>query len=216
MTLRYPILTLLVATLLSSGCSTPLTRDLADCIHAEAGLGLGIYLEAEVTDWIHPAVGVFDVGMKPRQSIGWDPRPGQPVGQMRTAAFPLTLGGALANLIGDEDHFGEWLQSPGSVLLANLSLTGNDYITGENCSLLRMHRYFPNPMLNRAPSLEELSPQQQLSRDSWIGFSGTLLIFNFDFGINPLEIVDAIGSIFGWDMMADDGRITEESPSPDS
>ena len=202
---------LICTILLISGCSAPLKRDLADCVQAEVGLGLGIYLEAEVTDWVHPSVGVFDLSMKPRQSIGWDPRPGQPVGQLRTAAFPLTLFGIPANIAGKEELFGEWLQPPGAVLLANLSLTGNDYITGENNSLLRMHRYFPNPLLTRAPSLEALTPQQQRSRDSWIGFSGTLLILNFDFGINPLEIADMMGSIFGWDILSDDGRITEET-----
>lgn len=208
--LRVTSSILLGTFLLISGCSAPLKRDLTDCFHAEAGLGLGIYLEAQATDWLHPAIGVGDLALKPRQSIGWDPRPGQPVGQLRTAAFPVSTLALPASLIGNEDLFENWgLSSPDQILIANLSLSGNNYITGENCSLLRLHRLAPNPILTRAPSLEALTPRQQLSRDTWIGFSGTLLFFNFDFGINPLEIIDMMTSVLGWDLLADDERITE-------
>ena len=201
---------LIWASLLISGCSAPLQRDLADCVHAEVGLGLGIYFEAQATDWLHPAVGVADLALKPRQSIGWDPRPGQPVGQLRTAAFPVSTLALPAAVFGREDLFENWgLSSPEQILIANISLSGNNYITGENCSLLRLHRLAPNPILTRAPSLEALTPQQQLSRDTWIGISATLAIFNIDFGINPLEIIDMMTSTLGWDLLADDGRITE-------
>ncbi len=201
---------LLGAILLISGCSAPLKRDLADCVHAEAGLGLGIYLEAQVTDWVHPAIGVADLSLKPRQSFGWDPRPGQPVGQLRTAAVPVSTLALPASLLGGANLFENWgLSSPEQILIANLSLSGNNYITGENCSLLRLHRLAPNPILTRAPSLEALTPHQQLSRDSWVGFSATLAVFHFDFGINPLEIIDMMTSVLGWDLLADDERITE-------
>jgi hypothetical protein len=203
-------LLLLVASFVTSGCSAPMQRDLADCVHAEAGLGLGIYLEAQATDWLHPAIGAADLSLKPRQSVGWDPRPGQPVGQLRTAAFPISTLALPATLMGRADLFENWgLSSPEQILIANISLSGNNYITGENCSLLRLHRLAPNPILTRAPSLEALTPNQQLSRDSWIGFSTTLAIFHLDFGINPLEIIDMMTSAFGWDLLADDERITE-------
>ena len=194
--LRVSSSILLGTFLLISGCSAPLKRDLTDCLHAEAGLGLGIYLEAQVTDWVHPAIGVADLSLKPRQ--------------LRTAAFPVSTLALPASLLGGADLFENWgLSSPEQILIANLSLSGNNYITGENCSLLRLHRLAPNPILTRAPSLEALTPHQQLSRDSWVGFSATLAIFHFDFGINPLEIIDMMTSVLGWDLLADDERITE-------
>ena len=210
---RMGALTLSFLSLLVGGCSAPLKRDLTDCIRAEAGIGFGLHLEAQATEWLHPAVGLADVSFKPLQTIGWDPRPGQPVGRLRTAAFPAALlGYPFFRLSGTGEPWDDWNDDPGRILASSLILMGNDYISGESSSLFQLHRYFPNPLLVKAPSLEILTPSQQRSRDSWIGFSVTLGVLSLDFGINPLEILDMMGSALGWDILSDDGRITETPP----
>jgi len=174
------------------------------------GAGVGLYSEVQVTSWIHPAVGFADANLSPRYTIGWDPRPGQPAGALRTAAFPtLLVAFPFYQRYWENAGFGDQY-SPEQGLLAAVILMGNHYVEGESCSMLRLHRNIPNPMLKTDPQLASLSKTQRHSRNSWIAISGTLGILTFDAGINPLEIFDAITGLVSIDLLGDDDRGAED------
>jgi len=196
--------------LLLAGCSSQELRnrgqDLSESLRCRVGAGVGLYAEAQITSWIHPAIGFADANLSPRYTIGWDPRPGQPAGTLRTAAFPtLVVGFPFYRSYWQEAGFGD-SYTPWHGFLAPWILMGNHYVEGESCSLLRLHRKIPNPMLNPDPALKSLSPTQRCSRDSWIAISGTLGVVTFDAGINPLELLDAITGLVSIDLLSDDDR----------
>jgi hypothetical protein len=200
--------------LLLAGCSSQQLRvhgnDLCDAVRLRIGAGVGLYSEVQITCWIHPAVGFADANLSPRYTIGWDPRPGQPAGTLRTAAFPtLLVAFPFYHRYWQKAGFGDHY-SPKHGLLAGAILMGNHYVEGESCSMLRLHRNIPNPMLKTDPRLEALSRTQRHSRDSWIAISGTLGVLTFDAGINPLEILDAITGLVSIDLLGDDDRGTED------
>ncbi|NRA74769.1 MAG: hypothetical protein HRU16_02415 [Planctomycetes bacterium] len=197
-----------------AGCSGQQLRDRArdfgDTLRWRVGAGVGLYSEVQVTSWIHPAVGFADANLSPRYTIGWDPRPGQPAGALRTAAFPtLLVAFPFYQRYWENAGFGDQY-SPKQGLLAAVILMGNHYVEGESCSMLRLHRNIPNPMLKTDPQLAALSKTQRHSRNSWIAISGTLGVLTFDAGINPLEIFDAITGLVSIDLLGDDDRGAED------
>ena len=194
---------------MTSGCGSNLQArraDMADIFRLQIGAGIGLYGEVEATRWIHPAVGFADANLFPRYSLGHDPRPGQPAGRLRTAAFPTLLVAAplYTEPWGEPDASS--MRTPLRGWSGALCLMGTDYVAGESCSLLQLHRNFPNPLLTRAPALEALSPAQNRSRNSWLAISGTLGVVSIDGGINPLELLDALLGWFSIDLMDDDHR----------
>lgn len=177
-------------------------RDLGDCVRASVGLGVGLYVEAQATSALYPSVGFGDVSLAPKRTLGWDPRP-LPPGRVRTAAFPSMLVGwpiyrQEMISMGFEDTSPGWRGA-----LSPMILLGNHHVEGRANSLFGLHRAIPNPLLGEPPP--ETSPDRW-SRRSWFGASGTLGVVTFDFGVNPLEIVDLLGGLVGWDPMGDDGR----------
>lgn len=199
-----------VFSLLLVGCSGQQLRncgaDLADSVRFRVGAGLGLYSEVQLTSWIHPAVGFADANLSPRYTVGWDPRAQQPAGTLRTAAFPtLVLGFPFYRSYWQESGF-EDSYTTRHAFLAPWILMGNHYVEGESCSLFQLHEKIPNPILQPAPGLKALSQKQRRSRDSWIAISGTLGVATFDFGINPLELVDAVFGLICVDLLDDDER----------
>ncbi len=199
-------------TLLLSGCSGLDLRsrgaDLGDALRLRLGAGIGLYGEVEATSWIHPAIGFADASLTPRYTLGWDPRPGQPAGMLRTAAFPTLL-------VASSFYTEPWGPSrsndtpaPLRGFLGACILMGNHYVEGESCSLLRLHDKIPNPVLSPAPSLAALTDNEQRSRNSWLAISGTLGVVTFDVGINPLELIDALLGCFSIDLLEDDESTT--------
>ena len=202
---------LLGITPLLCGCSSAFKRDVTDCFRAKVGVGVGLYAEAEVTSLIQPAVGFGDGSITRMSTVGWDPRLGQPAGMLRTAAFPtLLLGFPFYESPWPESTPEEEFENRKRGLLGALILMGNHYVEGESCSLFGLHEQIPNPLLSQAPSLQQLTPLQRRSRDSWIAISGTLVLLNVDLGVNPLEILDMLGSLLGLDLLSDDERLNGE------
>jgi hypothetical protein len=196
------------AAVLLSGCSAIDLRsrgaDLGDALRLRLGAGIGLYGEIEATSWIHPAIGFADASLTPRYTLGWDPRPGQPAGMLRTAAFPTLL-------VASSFYTEPWGPSGSSDIPAPLRgflgaciLMGNHYVEGESCSLLRLHEQIPNPVLSPVPSLTKLTASERSSRNSWLAISGTMGIVTFDVGINPLELLDAVLGCFSIDLLEDD------------
>ena len=199
------------------GCSGQQIKDrseqLGQGLRFQIGAGIGLYGEVQATSWIHPAIGFADANLSPRYTIGWDPRPQQPAGTLRTAAFPsLILGFPFYSPFWEEVGFGE-SYSPKNAFLAPWILMGNHYVEGESCSLFQLHRQIPNPLLSRAIGLEQLTAKQQRSRDSWIAISGTIGLVTFDIGINPLEIFDTMKNLISVetpeDTNVDDSSLEE-------
>jgi hypothetical protein len=185
-------------------------RDLGDCVRASVGLGVGLYAEVQATSVLHPSVGFGDVSLAPRKTVGWDPRP-IPPGRVRTAAFPtLVLAWPIYRRemisMGFEDTAPGWRG-----FLSPLILMGSHHVEGRANSLLGLHRWLPNPMLGEMPPE---SSSERLSRQSWFAVSGTLGVVQADFGVNPLEIVDLLGGLVGWDVLGDDARGDIPPPTP--
>jgi hypothetical protein len=185
-------------------------RDLGDCVRASVGLGVGLYAEVQATSVLHPSVGFGDVSLAPRKTLGWDPRP-IPPGRVRTAAFPTLL---LAWPIyrremismGFEDTAPGWRG-----FFSPLILMGSHHVEGRANSLLGLHRLLPNPMLGKSPPE---TPPERWSRETWFAVSGTLGVVHADLGINPLEIVDLLVGLVGWDLLGDDERGKAPPPPP--
>ena len=200
------LLLLLCGCASSNGWWQARVRDVTDCARLGVAGGIGLYGEVQLTSALHGAVGIADASLVPAYSAGWDPRPGQPPGRVRSAAFPLLLVGwplyarEQVDLgLGDTHPYRR-------SILAPLFLMGNHHVEGEAVSLLGLHRLVPNPLLVEAPSLTALTPRQRLSRDAWFAVSGTVGVLSIDGGINPLEILDLIVGFLGRDLLADDNR----------
>lgn len=178
--------------------------DLTDCARFEVSAAVGLYGEVQLTSAIHGAVGLADASLTPALSIGWDPRPGQPRGRVRSAAFPIMLVGW--PIYGKEQtDLGLADTHPyRRSILAPFFLMGNHHVEGEAVSLLGLHRLVPNPLLIEAPSIAALNEKERGSRGAWISFSGTAGVVSIDAGVNPLEIVDLLGGFIGLDPLGDD------------
>lgn len=184
-------------------------RDLGDCVRGSVGLGAGLYVEAQATSALHPSVGFGDFSLAPKQQLGWDPRP-LPPGRTRTAAFPTLV---LAWPIYRQDmiDMGYADTAPGwRGFLSPLILMGSHHVEGRANSLLGLHRWLPNPLLGDPP---EETPAETWSRRSWFGVSGTVAVLSVDAGVNPLEIVDLLTGLVGWDLLGDDDRTARSAPS---
>ena len=180
-------------------------RDLGDCVRGSVGLSGGLYVEAEATAVLNPSAGFGDFAIPPKWTLAWDPRP-LPPGRVRTSAFPTLL-------VGWPFYRHEMIamgyadSSPGwRGFLAPFFLVGSDHSEGRGNSLLGMHALLPNPLLVEARAE---TPTERLSRQSWVGGSATVGIIGVDAGINPLEIVDFLVGLFGWDLLEDDDRAIE-------
>ncbi len=179
--------------------------DLSDCVRYRIGLGVGLYADAEVTAFLKPAVGVMDASLAPHYTTGWDPRPGRPSGQFRTAAFPLLLVGWPVYGFG-ETRAGYGDTHPylrGAV--APLIFMGNSHLERSSHSLFGLHALVPNPRLE--PPEDEPPPPATRGIDRWwIGASGTALLPTFDLGFNLPEFVDFVVGLSGLDLVGDDYR----------
>ena len=177
-------------------------RDLGDCVRGSAGLGYGLYAEAEATALVHPCAGIGDVSYTPKQTLRWDPRP-LPPGRVRTAAFPTLLVGwpiyrAELRSMGYEDTMPGWRG-----FFAPFFLMGNEYVSGRSHSLLGGHLLLRDPLLEPPPPETRA---ERLSRWSWFGGSATAGFVTIDAGVNPLEFVDFLLGWFGVDLLGDDKR----------
>jgi hypothetical protein len=171
-------------------------------VRGSVGLGAGLYAEVQATSALHPSVGFGDASLAPKRTIGHDPRP-LPPGRVRTAAFPTLLVGWPVYrrdmiAMGFEDT------APGlRGFLSPWILMGSDHVAGRANSLLGLHRWLRNPLLGEPPP--ETAPERW-SRRSWLAASGTLGVVQVDAGVNPLEILDFVAGLVGWDPLGDDRR----------
>jgi len=186
-------------------------RDFGECWRGTLGLGAGLYAEAQVTSLLYPSVGFGDTTLTPQRAISWDPRP-IPPGRTRTAAFP--------SLILFWPLYREEMRSMGYAdtapgwrgFLSPLIFQGSHHVERRSNSLLGLHRWLPNPLLEPPP---EETPAARWSRRSWVAASGTLGFLHLDFGVNPLEIVDFLTGLFGWDLLEDDRKGVREAVEGD-
>lgn len=187
-------------------------RDLGDCARASVSLGAGLHAEVQATSFIHPSAGFGDVSLVPRRSLGWDPRP-LPAGRVRTAAFPVQLVGWPAYR-REMISLGHAETAPGwRGFLSPWILMGSRYVEGRSNSLFGLHRFIPNPLLSEPPE----SSSERWSRRSWLAAGGTLGVIQADAGVNPLEILDLLAGLAGFDPLGDDRRGrggTGERPDP--
>ncbi len=179
-------------------------RDLADCGRARLAFGLGLYAEAELTSLVQPSVGFLDATLSPRYSLQWDPRSVKSFGEVRTAAFPTLL------LVWPYYGYTETQAGYGDTrpylraALAPWILMGNHQVARTSNSLFRLHNLIPNPRL--VAEKDQAPPPGRLTDSFWLAVSGTALLLNTDLGVNPLEMLDLVAGIFGFDPLQDDMR----------
>ena len=176
-------------------------RDLGDCGRISLSLGAGLHAEVQATSFLHPSAGFGDVSLAPRRTLGWDPRP-LPAGRVRTDAFPsqLFLWPAYRREMID---LGYGDTSPGwRGFLSPWILMGSRHVEGRSNSLFGLHRFIPNPLLAEPPE----TTAERWSRRSWLAAGGTLGVVQADAGVNPLEILDLLAGLAGFDPLGDDGR----------
>lgn len=211
-----------VTLLALTGCQGHLRRyvdarcdDLSDCARFRIGLGLGLYADAEVTSFVKPAVGFMDASLAPSYTAGWDPRPDQPTGRVRTAAFPALLVGWPFYGYGEtKAGYGDthpYLRGA----VAPFIFMGNGHVERRSWSLFGLHRLIPNPRL--APSEDDPPPPVERDIDkAWVAASATAGIVTADLGFNPLQCVDFVAGLFGFDFAGDDFRGGADEGAPPS
>ncbi|MEM7164467.1 MAG: hypothetical protein AAF581_03330 [Planctomycetota bacterium] len=194
-----------------SGCqglsnyTSRISSDFGQCFRGRVAAAAGLYVEAEITTHLQPAVGFADVALMPRYSLEWDPSR-TAAGELRTAAFPtLLVGWPWFGYQETADGYGETRPYLRGVI-APLILMNNRHVARRSGSLLALHHWIPNPRLVD-PELSELNtppPPRRPSDDYWVGASATLLLARFDFAVNPLEFWDLVFGIIGFDLLDDD------------
>lgn len=234
MTVRL-LSTLLTAVMLSVGCSSvgrylgARAMDLADCVKGNVGAGIGLTVDAHVTDYIAPGVGIVSY----TANFGYEDR---------------TINGTwLESLVINTPRFAyetvfqayeEAEESPdkeleGSVVMSQLAMRSlllpnerwirkDDELTVDYYTLLniaglgRRNRATALTGLLRRPG--EIPTVRE--KTGWqIGFlevGGTLGFVEARAGFNPLELVDFLAGVFGWDPAGDDPPaevIRDESPA---
>jgi len=203
---------LLALVLPTSGCAYLETRrsDFADAFRARAAVGVGLYAEVEATSALRPCVGFVDLTLAPKLSVEHDPRVSGHRGEVRTAAFPaLLLAWPFYGLGETREGYGDtspFLRG----FLAPLVLAGNYHVEHRQVGLLYPGVWLPDPRLELDED-EAPPPRASGATDhGWLGVSGTVLFGRFDFGVNLIELVDAVIGCAGLDLLGDDSTETEE------
>jgi hypothetical protein len=132
---------------------------------------------------------------------------------VRTDAFPVQLV-AWPAYRSELTSLGYADTSPGwRGFLSPWILMGSSYVEGRSHSLFGLHRFIPNPLLAEPPE----SPSERWSRRSWLAAGGTLGVVQADAGVNPLEILDLLAGLAGFDPLGDDRRGSPvEGTAPES
>lgn len=202
---------------------------MGDSVRFNLGFGAGLYVEAEATSLVHPSVGFADVSLRPRYALEWEPRP-VPPGRLRTAAFPTQLlTWPFHGYTEVKEGYGDthpYLRG----FFAPFALVGSQHVAKETTGLLGLGHWLGNPRFaeERAWEAEQLAasdrpdgsdaedssaPSPRLNaplrgagfvRHGWLGVSGTAAVVQFDLGINPVECVDFLTGLVGWDLLEDD------------
>lgn len=181
--------------------------DLGDVFRVRLALAVGLYAEVEATPLVHASAGFLDATLAPRGSLEWDPVRRAPPGEVRTATFPALLVGWPVYGWQETRHgYGDtrpYLRG----FVAPFILMGNHHVARRSHALLALDTLVPNPRLVD-PVHGDLDPSPILppapARWGWFGFSVTPLLGRFDLGFNPLELIDLITGLVGFDLLGDD------------
>lgn len=199
---------------LTTGCTFVENRgrDFAQVVRARLAFGVGLYVEAEASSALRPAIGLADATLAPKLSIEHDPRASGRRGEVRTAAFPwLLIGWPLYGYGEGREGYGD--TSPYlRAFVAPFVLAGQYHVEHHTVGLFYPEQWMPNPRLELDEG-EALPPRADgVSDHGWFGVSATILVGRIDFGINLIELADAITGCVGLDLLSDDPVAHSEAP----
>lgn len=232
--MTFRLLSTLLAFLpLSVGCSwvgsylSARALDLADCVKGNVGAGIGLTVDAHVTDYIAPGIGILSY----TANVGYEDR--------------AINGVWLESIVINTPRFAyetvfqayeESEQTPdenleGSVIISQLALRSlllpnerwirkDDDLTVDYYTLLNIAGLGQR---NRAAALTGLLRRsgeipRTREKTGWqagfVEIGATLGFVEARVGFNPLELVDFLAGIFGWDPADDDPRSSVGVPLP--
>ena len=207
-----------VALVSGAGCAYGADRmqDLADCFRLSAGYGLGLTASAQVTDWFSPGVGAASrtqtFGFLDRDVHGaWEESDVIQTPRLAYEGLALQLseqsreqmdeGGVIARLALDSLNLPNerWVRTGGRIRVEQFALfnvmrsavpEGSSWLAG----------------LVVEPGDVVLTPVKDVWQSSFVELSGTVVAVHARLGFNPMQCVDFLAGLFGFDPAGDDRR----------
>jgi hypothetical protein len=202
----------------TAGCAygAARARDLADCFRLSAGYGLGLTASVAVTDWFSPGVGAASYascyGYLDRDVLGaWK--------ESDVIQTPRLAYEGLATQLSEQSR--EQMDEGGvlrALALDSLNLPNERWVrTGgrvrvERFALLNVFRadqevdanWFVDFLVE--PGDVVLAPQKDVWQSAFVEVGGTAVAVHGRVGFNPLQCVDFVAGLFGFDPAGDDVR----------
>lgn len=200
----------LALTLVGIGCAPGRVADLKDSGRLGVGLALGLSADAKLGDLTHPALGVVSaaamVGFESRDIEGtwYEARVSDPY----AAYWYRRAGESWGYALNSSGWRGTWesidwldaldeLDEP--IDQSPLSETGMTFGGEVLKGSLAASRWLPLP-----GGPEQLSPLWRFNSASDLQLGATLLLVNVRVGLNPLELLDLLLGLGGYDLAGDD------------
>jgi hypothetical protein len=181
------MLAVTLATLMA-GCAGPAGRycarrwtDFGDCVEATVGYGFPVHARVKATDF-----AVAGAGVALARRAGWKGR------------YGTYGGGGVPPTAGIGFH-------PGTILQGGIPLLTNGEMEASLVSKSQWSVETLGPCVTRhtyMPGLEP-GPRSLVAERFWVGGTVALLL-SARLEINPVEFVDLLAGIVGWDMLQDD------------
>lgn len=212
---------LLISALASTGCQA-FDRylhfrflDVADCAKANVGFGLGLAVDARVTDYFAPGLGFISY----TKNFGWDDRHTHGTWEecvviATPRAVWETAGGTEEDRETEDETMGYRLfrLATSSVFLANERWTrrDDDQVTVEYYSLFN---FSPVSSFTRAAGPKayflrkgEVATVREKGfwNSGWFEVGATAGFFQARVGVNVFQVVDLLAGVFGFDPAGDD------------
>lgn len=213
------VLALLVAiTIPATGCTwvEARARDAADCVRGAVGVGPGLAVDARMTDWISPGIGIVtrttnwgwldrrvhgtwqesDVINTPRlayETIGSelyttsDPQAGREMSFARLAASSLNLPNE------------RWIQRRGVTSVEYFS-----FFNAFGAAEASRARWLADLLVE--PGQPVFVPNRTAWQKGFVEVGATVLLVHARAGFNPFELIDFLAGLVGLDPAGDDTR----------
>ncbi len=209
---------LVLASAVSGGCSwwEARARDGSDCFRAALGVGPGLALDARLTDWVAPGVGIVtythNVGWLDRRVHGvWLESDVITTPRLAYEAFGAEFDSQASQ---QADHVGSLKQlATSSINLPNerwvrrQGVTTVEYFAFINAAELgaRSHATWLTDLLVD-PGDPVFTPRRSAWQRGNFEVGATILLVHARAGVNLFEFVDLIGGFVGLDLAGDDAR----------
>jgi hypothetical protein len=195
-----PMLALLIAVTMSSGCATyrrAVTDDFRDAFKANFGVGFGLYADAKVTSFVDAGLGWggywANLGLENRYTDFLHP-------SLDGCPFPI---GAIPGALPDEDPL-RMLRMPHVHLVPRSDFEGDYTVAGMLFDAEALTKWDAYGVKKCSPHTVFKHDEPQYTTQP-LGFEAGLglLLINARIGFDPVEFLDLLATVCGWDLLRD-------------